>query len=262
MKEKINIFENSTFPTASKNNLTDIDQNLTAILPTPQIEKLENIDRNTPSQSENSNPSKKPVRTQRYALNKNKYLLDPEVERLEATLMRSREEHPRDVLMLEIALRTGARAQEVLNLRMADLNAYDRTIFIHGLKGSNDRELPVKEELFQRLYNYAQNRHKNPSATESSKHSQNPYEKLRTMRKRSDGEIFDIGYHRLRQVWDWYRPIPKKFHALRHTFAIRLYRKTKDLRLVQVALGHRNITNTMVYADYIYSQQELRKLIL
>ncbi|CAM5999402.1 unnamed protein product [Sphagnum balticum] len=38
--------------------------------------------------------------------------------------------------------------------------------------------------------------------------------------------------------------------------------KTKDLRLVQVALGHRNITNTMVYADYIYSQQELRKLIL
>jgi integrase/recombinase XerC len=56
--------------------------------------------------------------------------------------------------------------------------------------------------------------------------------------------------------------VPKKFHSLRHTFAIELYQKTKDLRLVQVALGHRNITNTMIYADYVYSQQELRKLIL
>jgi integrase/recombinase XerC len=56
--------------------------------------------------------------------------------------------------------------------------------------------------------------------------------------------------------------VHKKLHGLRHTFAIRLYKKTKDIRLVQVALGHRNITNTMVYADYAYSQQELRKLIL
>jgi integrase/recombinase XerC len=67
---------------------------------------------------------------------------------------------------------------------------------------------------------------------------------------------------RLYQIWQFYRPVPKKFHALRHTFAIELYQKTKDLRLVQVALGHRNITNTMIYADYIYSQQELKKLIL
>jgi len=78
----------------------------------------------------------------------------------------------------------------------------------------------------------------------------------------SSGSLFPISYHRLYQIWHQYRPVAKKFHSLRHTFAIRLYRKTKDLRLVQVALGHRNITNTMIYADYIYSQQELRKLIL
>ena len=40
-------------------------------------------------------------------------------------------------------------------------------------------------------------------------------------------------------------------------------RRRRDVgRLVQVALGHRNITNTMIYADYVYSQQELKKLIL
>ena len=172
----------------------------------------------------------------RYSLNKNKYLLPPEAERLESLLNDHLERDPRNCLMILIALRTGARAQEVLNLRKSDLNAYDETVFIRGLKGSNDREIPLPRPLFQRLQRWA----------ESS----------------SDAKIFPISYQRLHQIWELYRPVPKKFHSLRHTFAIRLYQKTKDLRLVQVALGHRNITNTMVYADYVYSQQELRRLIL
>ena len=136
-----------------------------------------------------------------------------------------------------MGLRTGGRATELLELRKSDLNAYDETVFIRGIKGSNDREIPLETVLFERLAEFAK-----------------PL--------KAPDLIFDIGYHRLRQIWDWYRPVPKKFHSLRHTFAIRLYRKTKDLRLVQVALGHRNITNTMIYADYVYSQQELKKLIL
>jgi len=173
----------------------------------------------------------------RYALNKNKYLLDPEIERLENVLEGDFPKAPRDVLLLLLALKTGARATELLELRHADLNTYDATIFIRGIKGSNDRELPLHSALFERLAQYSLAQSKNEG-------------------------LFPIGYHRLRQIWDWYRPVPKKFHSLRHTFAIRLYRKTKDLRLVQVALGHRNITNTMIYADYVYSQQELKKLIL
>lgn len=173
----------------------------------------------------------------RYALNKNKYLLDPEVEKLERILTKSRLENARDVLLIELALRTGARATELLELRHVDLNTYDQTLFIRGIKGSNDRELPLAPALFERLEFYSRSTGR-------------------------DQPLFPISYHRLRQIWDWYRPAPKKFHSLRHTFAIRLYRKTKDIRLVQVALGHRNITNTMIYADYFYSQQELRKLIL
>jgi integrase len=173
----------------------------------------------------------------RYALNKNKYLLDPEVERLERTLATESLEHIRDALLLQLALKTGARASELLALRHADLNSYDKTVFIQGIKGSNDRELPLVPSFFDQLWAYSQTLPKNEG-------------------------LFPIGYHRLRQVWDWYRPVPKKFHSLRHTFAIRLYRKSKDIRLVQVALGHRNIANTMIYADYVYSQQELRKLIL
>ena len=173
----------------------------------------------------------------RYALNKNKYLLDPELSALEDLLRKSATSDLRDSTLVSLGLATGARAQELLNIRRTDLNIYDQSIFIRGLKSSNDREIPIRDELFKQVLELAQ--------------------------EVSGGDlIFQIGYHRLRQIWKWYRPIDKKFHCLRHTFAIRLYRKTKDIRLVQVALGHRNITNTMVYADYVYSQQELKKLIL
>lgn len=174
--------------------------------------------------------------TTRYALNKNKYLLEPEVDRLEHILKSFQNKDARNCTLLWTCLHTGARAQEVLNIRLEDLNAYDETVFIRGLKGSNDRELPVPGWLFQKL--------------------------VQETPRANGAQLFPITYNRLRQIWDFYRPVHKKLHALRHTFAIRLYKKTKDLRLVQVALGHRNITNTMVYADYIYSQQELRKLIL
>jgi integrase/recombinase XerC len=175
-------------------------------------------------------------RGQRYQLNKTKYLLDPEYEKLMELLEKFQAEDERNVLLLELALRTGARAQEILNLTRQDLNSFDETVFIRGIKGSSDREIPLPRRLFERLLRYA---------------------------TRLDSEkLFDITYNRFRDIWAHYRPVPKKLHALRHTFAIRLFKKTKDLRLVQLALGHRNITNTMVYADYVYSQSELRKLIL
>lgn len=172
----------------------------------------------------------------RYSLNKNKYLLPPEVERLRKIIGDHIDRDERNCLMLAMALRTGARAQELLNIQVHDLNAYDESIYIRGIKGSNDREIPLHSDYFTRLLKYA---------------SQQP-----------KGLLFPISYNRLYQIWDFYRPVHKKFHSLRHTFAIELYHKTKDLRLVQVALGHRNITNTMIYADYVYSQQELKRLIL
>ncbi len=172
----------------------------------------------------------------RYSLNKTKYLLTPELDKLRQITDDFMHKNPRDCLLIKIALSTGGRAQELLNLEKGDLNTYDETVFIRGLKGSNDREIPLPPALFHKLGRFT--------------------ESISTTR------IFDITYPRLYQIWEMYRPVPKKFHALRHTFAIELFQKTKDLRLVQLALGHRNIMNTMVYADYVYSTQELKRLIL
>lgn len=172
----------------------------------------------------------------KYSLNKNKYLLAPEVDRLRKIVVDYMDRDQRNCLIISLALRTGARAQEILNLQKVDLNVYDQSVLIRGIKGSNDREIPLHADFFNTLNRFAE--------------------------MASGSRLFPISYDRLYQIWEFYRPVPKKFHSLRHTFAIELYQKTKDLRLVQVALGHRNITNTMIYADYIYSQNELRRLIL
>lgn len=165
-----------------------------------------------------------------YSLNKTKYLLSSELTHLVALLERS---EGRDAVLLLTLLKTGARAQELLNVAVTDLNKESQTIFIQGSKGSRDREIPLPPKLFKKLLAIAP----------------------------ASGPIFPISYKRLFQIWQEYKPVNKKLHSLRHTFAIELYKKTKDLRLVQTALGHKSINNTMIYSDYLYSQEELRKIL-
>lgn len=177
------------------------------------------------------------MRQKPYSLNKDKYLLDDEYKRLMEILEHFESKDARNVLLLKLALATGARATELLNIRVKDLDKNENSVYIFGIKGSNDRELPLKKALFQGLGHLCKD-------------------------KDPQDFVFGISYPRLIQIWQLYRPTHKKFHSLRHTFAIHLYKKTRDIRLLQVALGHRNIANTMIYADYVYSQQELRRLIL
>lgn len=173
----------------------------------------------------------------RYALNQSKYLQKDELNQLE-TFLKSmlQRENPRDALILMIGLKTGARASEILNLRIQDYNRAEKTLFFRGLKGSRDREIPVSNQIAY------------------------PLDRV-LKRPRLGDRIFEISYSRLYQIWDLYRPVKKKFHSLRHTFAVEAYLKTKDIKLIQVALGHANITNTLIYIDYLYSKNELKRLI-
>lgn len=168
-----------------------------------------------------------------YQINKTKYLNDEELQHLKILLLK---DDSRNSILLQLALATGARAQELLNITSKDLNDIDQTVFIKGLKNSNDREIPLEKTL---------------------------YDALKQLGLNSNGKtVFCIGYSRLVAIWDYYRPVNKKFHSLRHTFAIELFKRTKDINLVRIALGHRNIMNTMVYSDYLYRTEELRKLLV
>jgi integrase len=143
----------------------------------------------------------------------------------------------RDALMILIALRSGARASEVLRLKPEDFMPKSNRLFFIGLKGSKDREIVLPEYLASAIGSYLKD---------------NPALKL----------IFPIHYMTLHYAWTKYRPNrDRNFHSLRHTFGLNAYKKTKDIRLVQHALGHKSITNTLIYVDYAYSSREMRKLI-
>jgi integrase/recombinase XerC len=165
-----------------------------------------------------------------YQVTPNKYLSVEEQAQLQLVLAA---DESRDATMIRLAIATGARAQEVLNITPADLYHHEQSVLIRGLKGSNDRVLPLKPKLFAAITALA-----------------------------ADGKPFPIRYSRLHQIWDYYKPFDKPFKSLRHTFAIELYKRCRDIRLVQNALGHRDIANTMVYMQLVHSIEDFRKHLL
>ena len=171
-----------------------------------------------------------------YQLNSAKFITLALADRLDLHLRRLLfSQNHRDATLLLTALKTGARARELLNLKAEDFCPKKRTLLIIGIKGSKDREVPLPRYVSEALEFILKNQ--------------------------SVERIFPISYSRLLQIWHFYRPEQKNFHSLRHTFALKAYLKTKDIKLVQLALGHRNIVNTMIYMDYAYSLTEMRRLV-
>lgn len=163
-----------------------------------------------------------------------KFLSIEEREHLEHFLRDRIDTDLRNATMLLTAIHSGARAMELLSLDWTDINLTSGEIYLATLKGGRPR--PVVVPKFVR-------------------------EALARLKAISPARPFGISHQRLVQVWHIYRPVPKPFKSLRHSFAMRAYDRTKDLRFVQRALGHRSITNTMIYLEYEYSTNEFKKLM-
>lgn len=137
-------------------------------------------------------------------------------------------------LFVELVRATGCRSKEALNLEWKDLNYSTHSVMITGLKGSNSRELPLSRDLFSRLGKLPM----------------------------TNNKIFQVKERGMRYVWEKFSSSGKGIKSLRHTFGLTLFEKTKNIKMVQLALGHRSIINTLIYMDYYYSQTELRGAIL
>ncbi len=151
-----------------------------------------------------------------------KYLSATERETQEVFLKTRLEAHPRDAVMLLVALHSGARASELLALQWGDVNLETGEVHVQTLKGGRPRAVKLPKFLLPALA-----RLKDASPTKP----------------------FDLSYNRLGEIWRLYRVVKKPLHSLRHTFAMKCYRVSKDIRFTQRALGHKSIVNTMVYAD-------------
>jgi integrase/recombinase XerC len=165
-----------------------------------------------------------------YKITSHKYLTAEE----ELAVKESFDETKDDkALALETLYWSGARISEVMNLEAVDL-LINNTIYIRGLKGSEDREIPMPKDVFKRL------------------------EAVLTRKGR-----WGFNVRTLQRYWGKFRPkgCDKSIHSLRHTCAIRIYKQTHDILLVKDFLGHKSITNTMVYAKQVRTQEEFRKLV-
>jgi site-specific recombinase XerD len=176
------------------------------------------------------------VRQQREETPQVQFLTEDEADRLLANCS------PTLRAIVAVALHTGMRRGEILNLRWQDITAgADGRILITVRKSKNhdSRHIPVNPILREAL-----GFHRNSCRTPKGEGTVSEF-----VFCRADGEG-------LRSVRNGYEAAVKRagigkhirFHDLRHTFASWLVMKGIDLRTVAQLMGHRDIRVTMRYA--------------
>jgi len=144
----------------------------------------------------------------------------------------------RDRLIIELLLGTGIRLSSLVGLDVEDLRLDDKRMIITA-KGGRREAVFVKSDLRRLLRGHVRG---------LQRQGEDAGPLIRSGRgTRISGRQVQV---RLR-YWLDEAGIDKAVspHSLRHSFGTALYAKTRDLRLVQRALGHRHVTTTQIYVS-------------
>lgn len=150
----------------------------------------------------------------------------------------------RDRAMLETLYATGLRVSELVALRVFQVSLDAGVVRVMG-KGSKERLVPLGEEAADWIAKYLQER-KSQSDT-------------LFVTSRGGGMTRQAFWHLIRRYAA--RAIPGKKlspHVLRHAFATHLINHGADLRVVQLLLGHADISTTQIYTHV--ARERLRAL--
>ncbi len=145
----------------------------------------------------------------------------------------------RDRTMLEILYATGLRVSELVSLKQADVNLNQGYIRVMG-KGNKERLVPMGTIAKRRLKNFLDG----------------PI--IEILGERQSEFLFPTktSEHISRQAfWQIIKKYSKKVgiksdlspHSLRHAFATHLINHGADLRVVQMLLGHSDLSTTQIY---------------
>ncbi len=142
---------------------------------------------------------------------------------------------------LSVAYGSGLRASEIVHLKISDIDSERMLLRVDNGKGQRDRHAmlsPALLEILRAWYGEGQTQRKMLPAGWLFP-GQNPVDPLST---RQLGRAF------LRARDD--AGIEKKvtLHYLRNAFATHLLEQHEDIRVIQVLLGHKKITNTARYS--------------
>lgn len=141
---------------------------------------------------------------------------------------------------LLIALNTGMRRGEILNLRWNQVDFNNKIITVRNTKSKKPRKIPMNKiivDLLKRLFSTKGN---NQFVIEKPGNS-GPYTSISR---------------------EWYNLmkttgiIDLRIHDLRHTFATFAIRNGKDVVALKKILGHSDINTTMIYVNILAESQE------
>ena len=168
-----------------------------------------------------------------------KSLTEEEVERLLAAPDLSGPLGVRDRTMLEVLYATGLRVSELVGLKHSQVNLNQGVVRISG-KGNRERLVPLGAESMRWIKEFMDG----PRAAILGAQATDylfPTRRGDRMTRQSFWHIIKR-YARLAQV-----DKPLSPHTLRHAFATHLLNHGADLRVVQMLLGHSDLSTTQIY---------------
>ena len=150
-----------------------------------------------------------------------KYLKHNQVLRLLDSI-----EDPRDKLIVRTIYATGVRVSELCNMNIEDIDFDEHTIRIRG-KGDKIRTVFIDDDTRADILKFIGNRIVGPVFVGQQ------------------GK--NISSRAIQHIFKNYAPSGITPHKIRHSYASELYKRSKNLRVVQENLGHTSIKTTEIY---------------
>lgn len=156
----------------------------------------------------------------------------------------------RDRAMLEILYGCGLRVSELVNLMVDQVNLRQGVVRITG-KGDKERLVPMGEEALDWLVRYMREA-RGELLKQKAADALFPGNRAQPMTRQTF-------WHRIK-LYARRAGIRKKLspHTLRHAFATHLLNHGADLRVVQMLLGHADLSTTQIYTHV--ARQRLQDL--
>ncbi len=157
----------------------------------------------------------------------------------------------RDAAMLELMYATGLRVSELVGLQLEQINLQSGIVQVLG-KGGKERIVPMGEEAAFRVQEYIRSA------------------RIRLLTRHAPTDAVFVTRRGAAMTRHNFWHIVKRYakqcgiasslspHVLRHAFATHLLNHGADLRVVQLLLGHTDISTTQIYT-YI-ARERLQKL--
>ena len=145
-------------------------------------------------------------------------------------------ESVRDKLIVELLYSTGMRRNELINLKLSNINYSNQVVKVLG-KRNKERYIPLLKSVIESLGNY----------NEFRSHIKTDQSYLFITKKGK--KIYDTLVYRI--INNYFSTVSSKVkkspHVIRHSFATHLLNEGADLNSVKELLGHSSLASTQVY---------------